>query len=137
MVFYFIAGRDWATISAKKRWMRDYLDKAQVALGPYFERNADAERRFRARFAGTYVERLSDTMSREDGLGVVTADSAEIFPTGAEKLCRVEDSSRAGRRCQDDSPSCAREVWRPGPHSTGPPHDQSPCRLRHEHHIGG
>jgi cardiolipin synthase A/B len=98
MVFYFIAGRDWATISEKKKWMRDYYEKLQVTLRPFFERNAAADRRFRQQFGGTYVERLSDTMAREDGLGVVTADSAEIFPTGDEKFARLKADLAAARR---------------------------------------
>ena len=90
IIFYFIAGRDWATISEKKKWMQDYLAQMQTTLKPYFARNAGADRRFRQIHGGTYVERLSDTMSREDGLGVVTADRAEIFPTGAEKFGRLK-----------------------------------------------
>ena len=98
IVFYFIAGRDWATISEKKRWMRDYYAKLQATLTPFFERNAAADRRFRRLFGGTYIERLSDTMSREDGLRVVTADQAEIFPTGEEKFGRLKADLAAARR---------------------------------------
>jgi cardiolipin synthase len=98
IIFYFIAGRDWATITEKKQWMRDYYEKLQATLRPFFESNAAAERRFRERFAGTYVERLADTMSREDGLGVVTADSAEIFPTGGEKFGRLKADLAAAQR---------------------------------------
>ena len=98
IIFYYIAGRDWATITEKNKWMRDYLTKAYAALEPYFARNAGADRRFRRLFAGTYVERLSDTMSREDGLGVVSADSAEIFPTGAEKFGRLKADLAAAQR---------------------------------------
>ena len=98
MVFYFIAGRDWATISEKKKWMRDYYEKLQLTLRPFFERNAAADRRFRQEYGGTYVERLSDTMSREDGLRVVTADSAEIFPTGEEKFSRLKADLAAAQR---------------------------------------
>ena len=47
IVFYFIAGRDWATITEKKQWMRDYYAQLQAALRPFFARNAAAERRFR------------------------------------------------------------------------------------------
>ncbi len=98
MIFYFIAGRDWATISEKKKWMRDYVAQAQAALKPFFARNAAADRRFRQRFGGTFVERLSDTISREDGLGVVSADSAEIFPTGEEKFSRLKADLAAAQR---------------------------------------
>jgi cardiolipin synthase A/B len=98
MVFYFIAGRDWATISEKKKWMQDYYEKLQVALRPFFERNAAADRRFRQEYGGTYIERLADTMSREDGLGVVTADRAEIFPTGQEKFSRLKADLAAAQR---------------------------------------
>ena len=98
MVFYFIAGRDWATISEKKKWMQDYLAGVQAALQPFFKRNAAADRRFRRLFGGTFVERLSDTMSREDGLGVVTADRAEIFPTGQEKFSRLKADLVAAQR---------------------------------------
>jgi len=90
IVFYFIAGRDWATITEKKKWMQDYLAQMQTVLKSFFARNAAADRRFRQIHGGTYVERLADTMSREDGLGVVTADRAEIFPTGAEKFGRLK-----------------------------------------------
>jgi hypothetical protein len=82
MIFYFIAGRDWATITEKKKWMQDYLAQIRTTLDPFFKRNQAAERRFRRLYGGTFVERLSDTMTREDGLGVVTADRAEIFPPG-------------------------------------------------------
>jgi cardiolipin synthase A/B len=98
MIFYFIAGRDWATISEKHKWMRDYLTKARETLAPFFARNAAADKRFRKLFAGTYVERLSDTMAREDGLGVVTADRAEIFPTGQEKFGRLKADLAAAQR---------------------------------------
>ncbi len=98
MVFYFIAGRDWATISEKKKWMQDYLAGVQAALQPFFKRNAAADRRFRRLFGGTFVERLSDTMSREDGLDVVTADRAEIFPTGQEKFSRLKADLVAAQR---------------------------------------
>ena len=37
-------------------------------------------------------------MSREDGLGVVTADSAEIFPTGEEKFGRLKADLAAAQR---------------------------------------
>ena len=37
-------------------------------------------------------------MSREDGLGVVTADSAEIFPTGEEKFSRLKADLAAAQR---------------------------------------
>ena len=98
MIFYFVAGRDWALITEKKKWMRTYIDGARTALTPFFARNAGADRRFRQLFAGSYVERLSDTMSREDGLGVVTADRAEIFPTGAEKFMRLKADLAAAQR---------------------------------------
>ena len=32
MVFYFIAGRDWATITENKKWMQDYLAQVQAVL---------------------------------------------------------------------------------------------------------
>ena len=32
MIFYFIAGRDWATITEKKKWMQDYYEQLQAAL---------------------------------------------------------------------------------------------------------
>jgi cardiolipin synthase A/B len=98
MIFYFIAGRDWATITEKKKWMQDYYEQLQAALRPFFERNAAADRRFRQQFGGTYVERLSDTMAREDGLGVVTADRAEIFPTGQEKFSRLKADLAAAQK---------------------------------------
>jgi cardiolipin synthase len=98
MIFYFIAGRDWATITEKKKRMQDYYEKLQSSLKPFFERNAAAERRFRQQFGGTYVERLADTMAREDGLGVVTADRAEIFPTGQEKFSRLKADLAAAQR---------------------------------------
>jgi cardiolipin synthase len=98
IVFYYIAGRDWATITEKKKWMQDYLAQVQATLKPYFARNAGADRRFRQIHGGTYVERLSDTMSREDGLGVVTADRAEIFPTGQEKFGRLKADLAAAQR---------------------------------------
>ena len=98
IVFYFIAGRDWATITEKKQWMRDYYEKLQVTLKPFFERNAAADRRFRQTYGGTYIERLSDTMSREDGLRVVTADQAEIFPTGEEKFSRLKADLAAAQK---------------------------------------
>ncbi len=98
IIFYFIAGRDWATITEKKQWMRDYYEKLQASAKPFFERNAAADRRFRQTYGGTYVERLSDTMSREDGLRVVTADRAEIFPTGQEKFSRLKADLAAAQR---------------------------------------
>ena len=98
MIFYFIAGRDWATITEKKRWMQDYYAKIQATLAPFFARNAAADRRLREVYGGTYVERLSDTMSREDGLRVVTADRAEIFPTGQEKFGRLKADLAAAQR---------------------------------------
>ena len=98
MVFYFFAGRDWAIITEKKGSMRAQLDRLLSTLAPFFARNAGAERRFRALYGGTYLERLSDTIAREDGLGVVTADSAEIFPTGAEKFGRLKADLSAARR---------------------------------------
>ena len=97
-IIYFVAGRDWALITEKKKGMRTYIDGARTALTPFFARNAGADRRFRQLFAGSYVERLSDTMSREDGLGVVTADRAEIFPTGAEKFMRLKADLAAAQR---------------------------------------
>jgi cardiolipin synthase len=98
MIFYFIAGRDWATITEKKKWMRDYYEQLQAALKPFFERNAAAERRFRKEYGGTYVERLADTMARENGLGVVSADRAEIFPTGQEKFSRLKADLAAAQK---------------------------------------
>ena len=98
MVFYFFAGRDWSIITEKRKWLRDYVAGVRTALQPFFERNSAADRRFRKRFAGTFVERLSDTMTREDGLGVVTADSAEIFPTGGEKFGRLKADLSAAQR---------------------------------------
>jgi cardiolipin synthase A/B len=98
MIFYFIAGRDWATITEKKKWMRDYYEQLQTALKPFFARNSAAERRFRQEYGGTYVERLADTMAREDGLGVVTADRAEIFPTGQEKFSRLKADLAAAQK---------------------------------------
>ena len=98
MVFYFFAGRDWAIITEKKGVIRAHLDQARVTLAPFFARNAGAERRFRERFAGTYVERLSDAIAGEDGLGVLTAASAEIFPTGEEKFGRLKADLAAATR---------------------------------------
>ncbi len=98
MIFYFFAGRDWAIITEKKGALRAHVDRFLAALAPFFERNAGADRRFRQLYAGTYIERLSDTIHREDGLGVVTADSAEIFPTGAEKFGRLKADLAAAQR---------------------------------------
>jgi cardiolipin synthase len=78
--------------------MQDYYEKLQATLKPFFERNAAAERRFRREYGGTYVERLADTMAREDGLGVVTADRAEIFPTGQEKFSRLKADLAAAQK---------------------------------------
>ena len=99
MIFYFFAGRDWATITEKKQWMRAYRDQARASLRPVLRRATPAPSGAFARASrGTYVERLSDTMTREDGLGVVTADSAEIFPTGAEKFGRLKADLAAAQR---------------------------------------
>ena len=54
MVFYFIAGRDWATVTEEKRSMQDYFAKVQVTLRPFFARNAAAERRFRPVWGRVY-----------------------------------------------------------------------------------
>jgi len=98
IVFYYIAGRDWATITEKKKWMQDYLAQVQTVLKPFFARNAAADRRLRETYGGTFVERLSDTMTSEDGLGVLTADRAEIFPTGLEKFGRLKADLAAAQR---------------------------------------
>ena len=98
MIFYFFAGRDWALITEKKGSLRAHVDRFLAALAPFFARNAGAERRFRQLYAGTYIERLADTITREDGLPVVTADSAEIFPTGAEKFGRLKADLSAAKR---------------------------------------
>jgi len=98
IIFYFFAGRDWALITEKKRSLQAHLDRVRAALAPFFERNAGADRRFRQPFAGTYIERLSDTIRREDGLGVATADSAEIFPTGEEKFGHLKVDLAAAHR---------------------------------------
>ena len=98
MIFYFFAGRDWSVITEKRRWLQDYIKGVRTALQPLFERNSAADRRFRTRFGGTFVERLSDTMSREDGLRLVTADSAEIFPTGEEKFGQLKIDLAAAQR---------------------------------------
>ena len=98
MIFYFIAGRDWATITEKKKWMQDYLAKVYATLQPFWARNAAADTRFRKLNGGTFVERLADTMAREDGLGVVTAGQVEIFPTGEEKFSRLKADMAAAQR---------------------------------------
>jgi len=98
IIFYYIAGRDWATITEKKKWMQDYLAQVQTVLKPFFARNAAADRRLRETYGGTFVERLSDTMTSEDGLGVLTADRAEIFPTGLEKFGRLKADLAAAQR---------------------------------------
>ena len=98
IIFYYIAGRDWATITEKKKWMQDYLAQVQTVLKPFFARNAAADRRLRETYGGTFVERLSDTMTSEDGLGVLTADRAEIFPTGEEKFGRLKADLSAAQR---------------------------------------
>jgi cardiolipin synthase A/B len=98
MIFYFVAGRDWALITEKRNWLKDYIAQGRATLQPFFASNAAAQRRFRERFAGSFVARLSDTMTRETGLSVVTADSAEIFPTGEEKFGRLKADLAAAQR---------------------------------------
>ena len=98
IIFYFFAGRDWATITAKKKQSKDFLKNARAALTPFFERNAAADRRFHKLFAGTPVERLSDAIASENGLAVVTASGAEIFPTGEEKFSRLKADLAAAQR---------------------------------------
>ncbi len=98
IIFYFVAGRDWATITGKQKRFRDFFGHVQTSLQPFFERNAAATGRFRERFGGTSVERLSHAIRSEGGLAVVTADEAEIFPTGEEKFSRLKADLAAARR---------------------------------------
>jgi len=98
LVFYFLFGRDWAAITAKQPWVADHLRAEQNALTSFFERNAAAARRVEQRFAGSYVDRLSKAIRRESGFRVVTADNAEIFPTGLKKFDYLKaDLARAKR----------------------------------------
>ncbi len=98
LVFYFLFGRDWAAVSAKQSWVTAGLQAEQKVLAPFFERNALAVRRFDKRFAGTYVDRLRRAIQRESGYRVVTADRAEIFPTGAQKFDRLKADLAAAKR---------------------------------------
>ena len=98
LIFYFFAGRDWATITAKKRWVADYLAAETQALAPYYERNVPARRRFEKLYRSTFVDRVRSTVRRETGFQVVTADRVEIFPTGAEKFARLKADLSAAQR---------------------------------------
>ncbi len=98
LVFYFLFGRDWAAVSAKQSWITAGRHAEQKVLTPFFERNALAVQRFEKRFAGTYVDRLRRAIRRESGYRVVTADRAEIFPTGAQKFDRLKADLAAAKR---------------------------------------
>ena len=98
LVFYFLFGRDWAAITAKQAWVAEHGRAEQKALTPFFERNASAALRVQERFAGTYVDRLRHAIRRESGFRVVTADSAEIFPTGTQKFDRLKADLAAAKR---------------------------------------
>jgi cardiolipin synthase A/B len=98
IVFYFIAGRDWATITWKKRSSREFFKQVQASIVPFKERNAAAGRRFEREFGGTSVARLSDAIAGQGGLPVTTAATAEIFPTGEEKFARLKADLAAARR---------------------------------------
>jgi cardiolipin synthase A/B len=98
VIFYLLFGRDWATITAKRPWIAAALQAEKDALTPLFERNASAVRRFDQRYGGTYVDRLRKAIRRESGYRLLTADSAEIFPTGGEKFGRLKaDLAKAKR----------------------------------------
>jgi cardiolipin synthase A/B len=98
VIFYLLFGRDWAAITAKQPWVAAYLKAEQTALTPLFERNASAARRFEERYAGTFVDRLRKAIRRESGFRVLTADSAEIFPNGAEKFDHLKADLAAAQR---------------------------------------
>ena len=82
--------------------MRDYYGRPQAkALEPFFARNAAAvSRRFRAALtaAPTSSASANDHVARGPASGVVTADRAEIFPTGAEKFGRLKADLAAAQR---------------------------------------
>jgi cardiolipin synthase A/B len=86
IIFYFFAGRDWAAIDAKKGQLRANLDAAREALVPFFARTEPARARFERIYAGTFIDRLSTAIRRENGFRIVTADTAEIFETGLGKF---------------------------------------------------
>ena len=109
MIFYFIAGRDWATISEKKKWMRDYYEKLQVTLRPFFERNAAADRRFR--------QRLRRHLRR--------APERHHVPRGRPR--------RRDRRPRRDLPHRRREVRPP----QGRPRGRAALHPRAVLHLGG
>ena len=98
IVFYFFAGRDWSIITEKRRWLQDYIAGVRTALQPLFERNSAADRRFR----DTLRRHLCRTPLRHHvprgRTGVLTADSAEIFPTGEEKFGRLKIDLAAAQR---------------------------------------
>ncbi len=98
LIFYFLFGRDWAAITAKQAWVAEHGRAEQKALTPFFERNESAALRVQERFAGTYVDRLRLAIRRETGFRVVTADSAEIFPTGKHKFDRLKADLAAAKR---------------------------------------
>jgi cardiolipin synthase A/B len=98
LVFYFLFGRDWATITAKQPWVKEYLATESAALAPFHARNAAARRRFERLHAGTFVDRLRTAIHRESGFRIVTADEVEILSTGAAKFDRLKADIRAAKR---------------------------------------
>ena len=59
-------------------------------MRPVYERNAPAQERFRAAYAGTIAADISATIRKENGSYPLPADSVEIFATGAEKFACLE-----------------------------------------------
>jgi cardiolipin synthase len=98
LVFYILFGRDWATITSKQAWVKEYVGAEQEALAPLFARSVPARRRFARLYANTFVERLRSAIETESGFKVVTADTVEVFSTGAEKFARLKADLGAARR---------------------------------------
>jgi cardiolipin synthase A/B len=98
LVFYVLFGRDWATITSRQPWVAEYMAAEREALAPYFSGAAQARRRFERLYEGTFVTRLRAAIERESGFKVVTADTATVFSTGAEKFESLKADLAAARR---------------------------------------
>src|ERR1039457_20300 len=88
--FYILFGRDWKVVAQRKGWVTTLHGVRLAAMQPIYERNAAAEARFTAPWAGTVADKVARAIGAEDVTHVLPARTLDLFVNGADKFARLK-----------------------------------------------
>lgn len=98
LIFYFFFGRDWRALARRHKRYAKFRALANEALPPIYKRYSGLQQKLKERYAGTFVNRIIQSIETENDVKPLPIRDITIYPSGAEKFAALKKDLASAKR---------------------------------------